>query len=63
MSQRKLTYFLTPAPAKVLRIEPEDHDSREAENDTSNASCSEIGKKERVFQMSWKAKYSGEVSM
>ena len=27
MSQRKLTYFLTPAPAKVPRIEPENHDS------------------------------------
>ena len=48
-SQRKLTYFLTPAPAKVPRIEPENHDSKEAENDTSNASCSEIGKREHVF--------------
>ena len=50
MSQRKLTYFLTPAPAKVPRIEPENHDSEEAENDTSNASCSEIGKKELCFK-------------
>ena len=42
--------FLTPTPAKVPRIEPENHDSEEAENYTSIASYSEIGKKNVCFK-------------